>query len=177
MTITLPSPVPQLPVVHGERLTLRPGAPADASALVELLADPAVMEYWGRNPLERVREELATLTTWIIEVGGAVAGWLQVHEEPTPEFRHVAFDIAVATAFQGNGYGQESLRTAIRHFAGQGHHRFTIDPRADNERAIRSYEAIGFRRVGILRRAEQDLDGHWRDGLLLDALADELDWL
>ena len=55
-----------------------------------------------------------------------------------------------------------------------GHHRLTIDPALDNERAIRCYEAVGFRRVGILRRYWRDQGGVWRDGLLLDLLADEL---
>jgi aminoglycoside 6'-N-acetyltransferase len=33
---------------------------------------------------------------------------------------------------------------------------------------------MGFRRVGVLRRYERDPGGGWRDGLLLDLLAEEL---
>ena len=50
-----------------------------------------------------------------------------------------------------------------------------IDPAADNERAIRCYEKAGFRRVGIMREHWLDPDGAWRDGLLMDLLASELD--
>jgi aminoglycoside 6'-N-acetyltransferase len=35
--------------------------------------------------------------------------------------------------------------------SGEGHHRPTIHPTADNERAILAYEAVGFRRVGLMR--------------------------
>ena len=56
----------------------------------------------------------------------------------------------------------------------RGHHRLTIDPAASNARAIRSYESIGFRRVGVMRAYERGPDGTWHDGLLLDLLAGEL---
>ncbi len=49
-----------------------------------------------------------------------------------------------------------------------------IDPALANERAIRAYAAVGFRRVGILRRYERGPDGVWEDGLLMDLLAEEL---
>ena len=41
-------------------------------------------------------------------------------------------------------------------------------------RAIRSYEALGFRPVGIMRKVERRPDGELRDGLLMDLLAEEL---
>ncbi len=56
----------------------------------------------------------------------------------------------------------------------RGHHRLTIDPAADNAAAIRAYEKVGFRRVGIMREYERGPDGTWHDGLLLDMLKEEL---
>ena len=43
-----------------------------------------------------------------------------------------------------------------------------------NERAIRAYERVGFKRVGIMRRYERGVDGEWHDGLLLDLLPEEM---
>ena len=43
-----------------------------------------------------------------------------------------------------------------------------------NPRAIRSYEQVGFRPVGVTRRSERGPDGTWHDSLLMDLLADEL---
>ena len=57
----------------------------------------------------------------------------------------------------------------------RGHHRLTIDPAADNARAIRTYEKVGFRAVGTMREYRRSPDGAWRDGLLMDLLARELD--
>ena len=50
----------------------------------------------------------------------------------------------------------------------------TIDPAAHNARAIRAYERVGFRRIGLLRQYEGSRDGTWHDGLLMDMLAREL---
>jgi aminoglycoside 6'-N-acetyltransferase len=57
----------------------------------------------------------------------------------------------------------------------RGHHRLTIDPAADNAEAIRAYEKVGFRPVGVLREYWRAPGGAWRDGLLMDLLASELD--
>jgi aminoglycoside 6'-N-acetyltransferase len=67
------------------------------------------------------------------------------------------------------GGGRASAR-----FDERGHHRLTIDPAAANERAIRCYERVGFRRVGIMRSYWRDPSGEWQDGLLLELLAGDL---
>lgn len=163
---------PELPTLQGERVTLRPATEDDVPALVELLAEPSVAEWWGEHDDARVREQLAG--TYAIVVEGELGGWLQVHEEADPQFPSVWFDITLATRFQNRGYGPEALRLAIRHQIGRGHHRFVIDPAVENARAIRAYESVGFRRVGVMREYERAPDGRRRDGLLMDLLAREL---
>ena len=50
-----------------------------------------------------------------------------------------------------------------------------IDPAAANAKAIHAYEAVGFRRVGVMRSYWWDhVEERWADGLLLDLLAGEL---
>jgi aminoglycoside 6'-N-acetyltransferase len=158
--------------LRGERVVLRPAAEADVDALLTLLREPEIAEWWSAYDADEVRAELEP--SFVILVDGVVAGWLQYDEETTPDYRHVAFDILVTTRLRGQGYGREALRVAIRHFIARGHHRFTIDPSLDNERAIRAYAAVGFRPVGVLRSYERAPDGSWRDGLFMDLLADEL---
>ena len=163
--------------IRGERLVLRPIAEADVPAIAAILAEPAVARWWGDYDADRVRREHLDdpgSENLVIEVGGEVAGLLLVSEEDDPEYRHAGLDISLATAHQGQGLGREALRLAIDHLvAERGHHRFTIDPAADNERAIRCYRAVGFRPVGVMRRYWRAPDGTWRDGLLMDLLADE----
>lgn len=159
-------------VLRSERLVLRPSREEDVPALVAMLNEPAVRRWWRENDADDVRQELHAGLSILHE--DRVRGWLLVHEETEPEYRSVAFDIALSDGLHGQGLGREALRTAIRHFVAAGHHRFTIDPALDNERAIRSYTALGFRQVGVLREHELWPDGHWGDGLLMDLLAREL---
>ena len=157
--------------LQGERLLLRPALDSDADPLGEILSDPEVVPWWGPFNPDDAFDELET--SWVIVVDGDVAGWLLYHEEDWWQYRSVSFDIVIAPRLQGQGYGREALRTAIRHFICRGHHRFTIDPAAGNARAIATYLAVGFKRVGVLRAYEQREDGEWRDGLLMDLLVDE----
>jgi aminoglycoside 6'-N-acetyltransferase len=136
-----------------------------------------VRAWWGENDLASLRELVddPTVECWTIEIDGAPAGLVQVTEETDPEYRNVALDIFIAAQHHGRGLGAEALRTLLRHlFEDRGHHRATMDPAVANTRAIRSYEQIGFKPVGVLRKAERAPDGRWRDGLLMDLLAEEL---
>jgi aminoglycoside 6'-N-acetyltransferase len=157
--------------LHGERVRLRAATEEDVPALAAILAEPAVAEWWPDYDEARVRAELAD--AYAIVVDGAVAGWLFVTEETDPQFAHVALDLALGTAYHGQGYGTETLRIAIRHHLARGCHRFSIDPALDNDQAIRAYEAVGFKPVGVLRRYERVGDGVHRDGLLMDLLPED----
>jgi len=167
----------ELPVLHGERVTLRPLTEADLDRLVVLLADPSVRRWWGTvDGPEALREDLRhDGGAFAIRVEKVTAGWLGVVEENEPDYRHAALDIALGPEHQDRGLGPEALRTVIRWLVRErGHHRFTIDPAVANERAIRAYAAVGFKPVGVLRRYERGPDGTWEDGLLMDLLAEEL---
>ena len=160
----------------GERVLLRRARKADVEALAGILAEPAVARWWGDHEAEGLRSELAEWPgSFVVELAGEVIGLVLVAEEEDPEYRHAGLDITLSTAHHGRGLGREVLRLVIDHLVeARGHHRFTIDPSADNEVAIRCYEAVGFRPVGIMRRYWRGSDGSWHDGLLMDLLAEEL---
>lgn len=159
-------------------LNIRPLTEADVDPLAEIVATPGVREWWpSANDPEQVRRELRSddrYKTFAIEADGKLAGWLGVEEEDDPWYRSAALDIILAPEYQGRGLGPEALRTMIGRLIERGHHRFTIDPSVENERAIRAYGAVGFKPVGVLRRSERTADGGWRDSLLMDLLANEL---
>jgi aminoglycoside 6'-N-acetyltransferase len=166
-----------LPVVRGERVTLRPISDADLDRLADIIREPSVARWWDESDKpELLRENLRMDgAAWTIEADGELAGWLGFTEETEPEYRSVGLDISLSERFQGKGLGPDALRTLIRWFADQrGHHRFTIDPSMLNERAIKAYKSVGFKPVGVLRRYELGRDGEWHDGLLMDLLIDEL---
>jgi aminoglycoside 6'-N-acetyltransferase len=114
-------------------------------------------------------------TGFAIVHGGEVIGLVQYYEEADPMYRHAGIDLFLGAPYQDRGLGTDTLRTMIRHLIhDRGHHRLVIDPAAANERAIRAYEKVGFRRVGVMRDYERAPDGTWHDGVLLDLLAREL---
>jgi aminoglycoside 6'-N-acetyltransferase len=165
-----------VPVIHGERVTLRPIDEADLEPLAEVIREPGVARWWGESDEpDRLRDNLLMDgDAWAIEADGDLVGWLGFTEETEPEYRSVGLDISLTERVQGRGLGPDALRAAIRWFADErGHHRFTIDPNAANERAIKAYSAVGFKPVGITRRSEL-IDGEWTDGLLMDLLIEEL---
>ncbi|HEV2769152.1 MAG TPA: GNAT family protein [Solirubrobacteraceae bacterium] len=161
-----------LGVLVGARATLRPTQPDDLAALFAIRTEPEVAAWWGKlgPPEEEGPYLLSGLTVW---VGGAVAGWLEIHEEAEPMSPHATFDLFLGAGNRGRGVGREVLGLAIDALVERGHHRFQIDPAATNETAIRCYAAVGFRPVGRLREAERAPDGTWRDALLMDLLARE----
>lgn len=167
-----------LPVVHGERVVLRPATDGDVAALARIRREPEVFEHWrGGDDLEAaVREDLAGGSHgYAIVLDGSVVGWIQWQAEEDPDYRHASMDVYLDPALRGRGIGTEAVRTMARHLVDDhGHHRLTIDPAAHNVAAIRSYAKVGFRPVGTCRQAERGPDGTWHDALLMDLLAHEL---
>lgn len=157
---------------------LRPVTEADIPALVAIQAEPSVARWWGPPDEEELRREAAgesDVAVFAITVDGDLAGLIEYHEENDPMYRHAGIDLFLGERFQGRGLGTDAVRTLARHLIDErGHHRLTIDPAADNAAAIRAYEKVGFRPVGVMRKYERAPDGSWRDGLLMDLLADEL---
>ncbi len=164
--------------LHGERVVLRTLLAGDASRLAELAAHPEVARWYPDVDEDYLLKKAAGKPNQgffaVLHEGEAV-GFAQYHEEIAPEYRHAGIDLFLGAPYQNRGLGTDTVRTIARHLVhDRGHHRLTIDPVAHNERAIRTYEKIGFRRVGIMREYQRDPDGTWRDGLLLDLLAGEL---
>ena len=150
-------------------LKLRPIVAADAPELVRIHGTRAVRRWWGEPGPEFPWDEPAA-TRWTIEVDGAVAGLIEFHEELEPRYRHASIDLFLDPALHGRGIGTEALRRTVEHLVTErGHHRVTIDPAVTNGVAIRSYEKVGFRPVGVMHDYERDADGdRWHDGLLME---------
>ena len=162
--------------LHGDRVVLRPLAEQDIAPLAALGRDPVVRRWWAELDEPYIRGKVGDGLTFAILAEGEIAGMIQFYEELDHEYRHAGMDLFLGIPFQNRGLGADTVRTMARYLVRErGHHRLVIDPSADNERAIRCYEKVGFRRVGIMREYWLDPDGVQRDGLLLDLLAAELD--
>jgi aminoglycoside 6'-N-acetyltransferase len=168
----------------GDRIVLRRVTAADLPTLIAILREPAVAARWSAPDDEGDRALLAgedgdgaeRITTWAITLDGAIVGWIAGWEKLEPDYRHAGIDLFVATDHHRKGIGPEAIALVCRHlFEQAGHHRITIDPAADNVAAIRAYEKVGFRAVGVLRRYERGADGTFHDGLLMDLLPEDLE--
>ena len=156
-------------------MLLRPGRPEDAQRLLQIRNEPLVLRWWGGADIEEIREEfIDSEKGFVIEVEAEVLGAIQYHEETEPMYRHAGMDIFLTTSRHGEGLGTEAIRVLARYlFVERGHHRLTIDPAAENAAAIRAYERVGFRAVGVMRKYERGPEGLWRDGLLMEMLEEE----
>jgi aminoglycoside 6'-N-acetyltransferase len=155
--------------LSGERVVLRPLSDADVGRVEEIQRQPSVVGRWGEP------SGFEGVVPFAIELDGEVVGLIQYHEEDDPMYRHAGVDLFLAEEVQGQGLGTDAVRTMARYLIHErGHHRLTIDPAADNIAAIRAYEKVGFKPVGVMRQYERLPGGDWHDGLLMDLLAEEL---
>jgi aminoglycoside 6'-N-acetyltransferase len=164
-------------MIVGKHLILRQLRLEDRPRLRAILAEPEVGRWWApHGPDEAVNGLYSDgEIVYAIDVEGTVVGAIEYHEENEPDYRYAGIDIFLDAAHQGHGLGGDAIRTLARHlFDERGHHRLIIDPAVANERAIRVYERIGFRPVGVMRGYERGADGTWHDCLLLDLLEGEL---
>ena len=150
-------------------LVLRGLLQADAEELRRIHSTAEVARRWDL-PAEEFPWDEPQSTRFVIELDGRVAGMVQFYEEPEPKYRHASIDLFLDPALHGRGLGTEAVRRVVRHLIDdRGHHRITIDPAVANGAAIRTYEKVGFERVGVMRGYERDVDGDgWRDGLLME---------
>ena len=149
---------------------LEPVRPEHAERLRELRATPEVAHWWDPAPEGWPLEPDPDLHRFTILLDGEVVGYMQFSEEREEAFRHADVDIFLGPDHQGRGLGGEAMRAMLRHLIEErGHHRVTLSTAPGNSRAIRSYEKVGFRRVGVMRKASLGrVSGEWEDELLME---------
>ena len=166
-------------LLHGKKVVLRSLRADDVERVAEIQAEPGVALWWGPPNTAELRSKAdgsADAKALAIEMEDELVGLIQYHEENDPDLRHAGIDVFLAERVQGHGLGTDAVQTLARYLIDErGHHRLTIDPAADNAAAIRAYEKVGFRMVGVMREYWRSPDGTWRDGLLMDLLAREFD--
>ncbi|MBN8868994.1 MAG: GNAT family N-acetyltransferase [Solirubrobacterales bacterium] len=157
------------------KVILRPLSEDHVGDLRWIHERPEIIRWWD-EPEEDFPWDEPESTRLTILVDGQVGGMIQYWEEDEPKYRHAGLDLFIDPALHDKGIGTRAVREVARYlFEARGHHRIEIDPAADNAAAIRVYEKVGFKPVGLTRRSERDPDGKgWHDALLMDMLSTEL---
>jgi ribosomal protein S18 acetylase RimI-like enzyme len=163
------------PNMNPSRVTLRPAALADISAMMAIERSPDYELYVARSDEE---EHCAMLTSpshaYRVGVGqsGEVEAFAILRGLGDPHANLYLKRVAVARP--GRGVGTAFLGLVLDEaFGPMGAERFHLDCFADNMRAQRSYEKLGFTRDGVLRQAYRLADGRRVDLVMMAVLKSE----
>ncbi|MFZ0030428.1 MAG: GNAT family N-acetyltransferase [Candidatus Cybelea sp.] len=142
--------------IRGEAVNIRPTSDEDLELLASWFADLQFVIWWGGKPKtrEEVRREYLdhdpARQAYIVEADGEPIGYIQAWSDEPPDG---GIDIVLKPEAQGRGLGVDAVRALALHLRAAGWKRITIDPRAENYRAIEAFEKAGFVR-------EHDDGGH-----------------
>ncbi|MEO6461999.1 MAG: GNAT family protein [Candidatus Eisenbacteria bacterium] len=172
-------------MITGEKVRLRAYREDDLKNNVAWLNNPTVTRYllnmrpWSvveeKAWLDRVmRNEDPNSATFVVETNDGEyvgsAGLMHIdHRNRTAE----AGIVIGRPEEWGRGQGTDAMKTLLKHgFEELNLHRIALRVYTFNERAIRSYQKLGFVEEGRLRQA-MFRHGAWHDVILMAILADE----
>jgi RimJ/RimL family protein N-acetyltransferase len=162
----------------GRRIILTLYRPEDKEALVSMYANmsPEAIK-WGLPPYDRARIErwtsdLTNNITLLARSEDRVVGHLQMFRIPFERRKGVAdLFIYIHQDFQNLGLGTLMMKKAIEVAKERGFHRLGLTVVADNHRAIKVYEKVGFKKEGVARETFYGDDHRYHDevemGILL----------
>jgi ribosomal protein S18 acetylase RimI-like enzyme len=156
-------------------LTSRPATLADIAAVMAIERSPDYELYVARSDEDGHRAMLASAShAYRVGIGqsGAVEAFAVLRGLGDPHLNLYLQRIAVARP--GQGLGTAFLGLVLDEaFGSLGAERFHLDCFADNLRAQRSYEKLGFSRDGVMRGAYRLADGTRKDLVIMAILRSE----
>jgi len=179
-------PVPERPLLRGERTWLRPLEDRDLPAYVAGINDSEVgapAGYAFPISLEQAREWLQHVNEDHQRGRGHFFAVCELGDDRfigTTWLKDLNFFIRTAelAIFMdhdhiGSGWGTDAQRVLLRFaFRTLGLERLSLTVFPTNERAIRSYRRLGFQEEGVMRRSWRSANG-LEDSLLMALLRDE----
>lgn len=163
---------------------LRPLDKADAPCFVTWMNDPDVRQTllthrpialaWEEEFLERAAKSDQDIVLGIVDrASDKLIGATGLHHFDQRS-RHVGFGITIGDKEEwGKGYGTEATRLIVGYaFETLNLNRVWLHVYEYNERGIRTYERVGFRKEGVMRKAHFHGGRYW-DTILMAILQEE----
>ena len=178
--------IPERPLLHGKQVWLRPMEERDLPAYVASINDTEV----GGKAGFRVPVSVSMGKTWLdnslTRMSAREAYFFAVCELGSDTFTgtiwlkdidHASGNSELAICMDrdhvGAGWGTDALRALLAFgFGSIGLRRIWLHVSAENARALRSYEKLGFRREGLLRE-DNVVHGRPVDSVLMAMLRSE----
>ncbi len=172
------------PFLAGERVYLRALDRDDVPTLTRWFNDRELLHHLKRHrPLSPIAEEkfvesLAeseddVALVIVAREGDRMIGVAGLHDFDWKN-RSASFGIGLGERDEWQkGYGREATRLMVGYgFDTMNFHRIWLHVYDDNARAIRAYEAVGFRREGVLRQGVYR-EGRYGDVIVMGLLREE----
>lgn len=175
--------MPDKPLLHGERVTLRPLVESDAKNIFKSLSEQETMRLTGTNETftyeqvevycarvaaaENRADYIITLSNSDMFIGEAVINDINWRN------RSAHYRVAVSQQHVDHGYGSEATRLMMAYaFNTLGLHRIELEVYTFNPRARHVYEKLGFVVEGELRDVLY-MDGEFHSATVMSMLEHE----
>lgn len=148
------------------------------AALDTVAREKRYLAFLEAPPLESTRQFVsgALAGTFLQHVAldaGRVVGWCDAIPRERETMRHAGvLGIGILPDYRNCGLGERLIHSILGAARARGLVRITLHVRADNTRAIRLYERLGFRHEGRLVR-DLLIDGAFYDSLTMALMLDE----
>ncbi|MGG4443745.1 GNAT family N-acetyltransferase [Brevibacillus fortis] len=170
--------------LEGERVFLRPIGTEDTELYFRSLFNKetrmltGTQKHFTREQIQRYIENKSQDSSSVLLLiclceNDQVIGDVQIGDID-PKNRNAYIRISIdQNAYQGKGYGSEALLLMLDYSFGiLNLHRIELNVFAFNERAIHTYEKLGFQREGVQRQALY-YNHAYHDSILMSMLVDE----
>jgi aminoglycoside 6'-N-acetyltransferase len=140
--------------ITGRVVRLRPTTEDDLDLLASWFGDIAFIDHWAGAPLSRpevaakyIGRRRPEVESFVVLVGDAPIGYVQYWHAGAAEG---GIDLILAPHARGHGYGPGAADALTHHLLHNlNWSRVTVDPAADNPRAIRAWAKAGFAPVHV----------------------------
>lgn len=139
---------------------MRPAEITDFDAVYEIYMEPSInlfmnFEVISKTEFKPIFDEFRTFPSslFVFEEKNEVVGACAVVKKQRRQ-SHVAYlgSLAIGSKCQGLGLGKRYISSLIEDLRKEGFKRIELIVEADNPKAIRFYESLGFQREGVMRK-------------------------